>query len=332
MNQTIPRRLSLFVENTQEMRRGFKWKHGGTTRLAALLYTLENRTVNCERIRESYDLIRNDTGMFSIFRGNMSVCIAAMLSLNHSRERLFADTLAVYNQLKTARFRSSDYLAVAAYFIASNANRADHARIIQRAREFYDGMKKQRWFSTGQDDYIFSVMLALSDLDPQAGAARIEALYQQLKSPFWTAGGNSVQALAQMLALGGKTDEALAHLLALRDALRSRRIRLDKTYTLPSLGALSLLPVDGDILVNEMLEAQSYLRAQKGFGSFSISTQEILLFASAIILSAYAEEMDGQVVASISTSIASIIIAQQTAMLMAVIAANSAAASVAASS
>jgi hypothetical protein len=192
-------------------------------------------------------------------------------------------------------------------------------------------MKKHRWFSTGQDDYIFSVMLALSHLDPASGTDRIEQLYSQLKPVFKRAGGNSVQALSQMLALGGKSDEALEHLITLRNEFRNRKIKLDKTYTLPTLGALSLLPLDGDILVNHMLEAQSYLRAQKGFGSFTVSTQEILLFSSALILSAYAEQKENNIIASVTTNIASIIIAQQTAMLVAIVAANSAAASAAAS-
>jgi len=158
----------------------------------------------------------------------------------------------------------------------------------------------------------------------------IEQLFQRMKKEFWSS--NSVQALSQILVLGGKCEEAVQHILELRDTLRSKKIRLDKTYTLPALGVLALLPVGGDVIAQDIWEAQAFLRAQKGFGAFSVTSQELLLYAAAIISSSYAEDMDaGITAASISTSIASIIIAQQAAMIAA-FAASGAAASPAASS
>jgi hypothetical protein len=63
----------------------------------------------------------------------------------------------------------------------------------------------------------------------------------------------------------------------LRDAFRARGIRLEKVYTLSSLGILSLLPSDVETIAGEVAEAYEYLRTQKGFGSFTISKQELLL-------------------------------------------------------
>ena len=362
MNQNITEKLALFAQNVQTIKKGFVWHHAGTKRLAALLYALQGKTIDCDAIRESHAVIKEKTGVFSMFRGNMSIFIAAMLSLDNGcvtngisihggsqskhltpsgvrlpsaptvsmsvchRQRL-SDVTDVYGMLKAAKFHASDYLAVAAYLIVADTDRANYQNTVDRARQFYDGMKKNNWFHTGQDDYIFATMLGLSDIDLDTGVERVNELYRRLKPEFTMAGGGSVQALSQMLTLGGKSDEALGHLLLLRNSLRSRRIKLDRAYTLPALGALSLLPVDGNTLVNDMYEAQKYLRAQKGFGLFSIMTQELLLFSSAIISSVYAKEMNDKVVAATSVSIVNIIIAQQVAMIVAVSAATSAAAS-----
>lgn len=327
MNQSIMNRLDLFASNSEALRKEFKWREAGARRLAALVCTFEGKPVNGPAIVTGLDVIKENTRMFSLFRGNMNFVIATKLSLTGNHEQVFADTLELAQRLKDAKFRSSDYLAVGAYLIATHTTRDNYESIITRARAFYDNMRKQSWFRTGQDDYIFSIMLGLSDIDPAVGAARIQELYDKLKSEFKWAGANSVQALCQMLTLGGKTDEALEHLLCVRTTLRSQRIKLDRTYTLPSLGALSLLEVDGEVLANQLLEAQRYLRKQKGFGSFSISTQELLLFSSAIIASVYTEEMDGNVMAATSTSIINIIIAQQVAMMIAASTAAAAAAS-----
>ena len=325
MKQFISEKLSLFTVNTETIKGGFTWQNSLTKRLAALLYTLENKPVNCGAIRDCHNIIKNSTGVFSTFRGNMSLCIAAMLSLQANRDQMFSNTLLVYDMLKTEKFRASDYLTIAAYLVAANTNSEHYRHTVERAKEFYDGMKQRRWFQTGQDDYIYSVMLGLSDIDTVTGIERIEELYQRLKPEFWS--GNSVQALSQVLVLGGKTNEAADHILTLRDTFRNRKIKLDKMYTLPALGVLALVPIGGDVLAQDIMEVQIFLRTQKGFGSLSVTTQELLLYSAAVISSVYAEEMKSNIITSTSTSIASIIIAQQVAVIAAVSASTSAAAS-----
>jgi hypothetical protein len=118
----------------------------------------------------------------------------------------------------------------------------------------------------------------------------------------------------------------------LRDALRAQRIKLDKSYTLPALGVLALLPVEIGAIVRDIAEAEQTLKVQKGFGSWSVSKQELLIYAAAAVAGEYAEHVKGGVVtAAVSTSITNIIIAQQVAMIAA-ISASSAATAAAASS
>ncbi|KUP21489.1 DUF4003 family protein [Paenibacillus sp. DMB5] len=323
MKEPFVNTLDLFVSNTQLIKKAFAWKSGQINRLAALLYTADNKTIDTEAIRDSNELIKSSTGLFSTFRGNLSVCIAALLSLSGDQKTLLSDTLAVYDLLKERKLRASDFLVVAAYQIAANSAADQHQRIAERTRLFYDSMKEYHRFLTGQDDYIFAAMLALSDLEPERGAARMEQLYAELKPEFLS--GNSVQALTQVLALGGDTPEAAARVLALRDAFRHRGIRMDKEYTLSSLGVLSLLPADDESLVQDISDTHDYLRTQKGFGSWSITKQELLLLSAALVSYKSIEDVkSGILTSALSTSLTNIVIAQQTAI--AVAAASSAAA------
>ena len=325
MNVKLQQKLSLFTENAQEVKRAFTWHNPMTKRLAALLYALEDRRVNCDAIRDAQALMKSNTGTFSAFRGNMALCLAALLSLRPGRDRLFSDTLAVYDMLKNAKLYRSDFLAVAAYQIAVHGDPARHGQTVERTRAFYDGMKANHWFLTGQDDYIFAAMLALSDIDAADGIARIERIFSRLKPEFWT--GNSVQTLAQVLVLGGNDGETPNRVLVLRDAFRSQGVKLDKMYTLPSLGVLALLPVDTETLVADIRDAQGLLRGQKGFGALSVDMQEILLFSASAVVSAYAENrQDNVLTASLATSIANIMLAQEAAMIAAISASAAAAA------
>lgn len=171
-------------------------------RLAALLYAVEDKVADDEAIRASYELIKESTGIFSQFRGASVISIAALLSLSDEKETLLANTFAVYDLMKEAKFRASDYLVVAAYQIAANATSDRYQRTVERAKLFYDSMKAKHRFLTGQDDYIFSAMLGLSDIDVESGVDRMEQLYVTLKPEFMS--GNSVQALTQVLVLGKK--------------------------------------------------------------------------------------------------------------------------------
>lgn len=319
-------KLELFANNAQIMKKEFTWQNTLTKRLAALLYAQEGKIVDCEAIRQCLDLIKQNTGAFSTFRGNMVLCIATMLSLAPNPQEVFSETLKVYDLLKDEKLHASDFLVVAAYQIAAQSDASDYSNVVTRTRSFYDGMKARHFFYTGQDDYIFAAMLGLTDLDTAAGTERIEQIYSRLKGEFWDK--NSIQALAQVLVLGESDVNIANRVLALRDTLRAEKIKLDKTYTLPVLGILALLPVEIDTIVRDIVAAQDTLRAQKGFGPLSVTTQELLLFSASIVASNYAENVkDGVLTATLTTSISNIIIAQQAAIIAATSASTAAAAS-----
>jgi len=317
----------LFAENAQAIRKEFTWQNALTKRLAALLYAQADRRIDCDAIRWCHDLMKQNTGVFSTFRGNMALGVATLLSLSADPQGLFRQTLAVYELLRATKLRNSDYLVVAAYQIAAQTEPAQYPNAVARTRAFYDGMKAHRFLQTGQDDYIFAAMLGLSRLDPVTGTDRIERVFDRLRGDFREK--NSIQALAQVLVLGGTDDIAITRIIALRDALRAQKIRLDKTFTLPSLGVLALLPVDPGVIARDIDQAQAFLRAQQGFGRLSVTTQELLLYATGIVADGYARTIDaGVLAATISTSITNIIIAQQTATIAATTAAGGATAAV----
>ncbi|OKP92738.1 DUF4003 family protein [Paenibacillus sp. P32E] len=313
MKEPYSAKLELFAENAQRVKKGFAWKNAQVNRLAALLYTAENKIADSDAIRASYELIKEHTGSFSTFRGTTAISIAALLSLSAEQEQQLADTLAVYEMLKDVKFRASDYLVIAAYQIAVNTTSDQYQQTVERAKAFYDRMKSRHPFLTGRDDYIFAAMLGLSGINVESGVERMEQLYTVLKPEFLS--GNSVQALTQVLVLGEDASETAAHVLALREAFRARGIRLDKEYTLSSLGVLSLLPCTQGEIVNDVSEIYEFLRTQKGFGSWSITKQELLLLSAAMVAFKYVEEAkNGVVTTTLTTSITNIVIAQQTAI------------------
>lgn len=298
-------KISLFASNARTIKEEFGRQKFLTVRLAALFYTQEKKTADCTAIRQCYDMIRGRTGAFSAFRGNMSLCFAALLSLSDKPARLFSETLHVYDLLKSVKFRTSEFLVAAAYQIASGADSDRYSTVVERTRAFYEGIKRCHRFHTGQSDYIYAAMLGLSDYDVNTGVEHIERIYAQLNGKFW--GKSNAKALSQVLVLGGISEETVSRLFILRDILIQ-----GNNLSLLSLGILSIAPADIDVIIRDIIEAQAFLRTQKGFRSPFNNEQELSLFTAALVAWEYKDVIKRDViVAALLTSIIGISIAQQ---------------------
>jgi len=329
MNNRLQEKLALFAENNQRIRSDFVWQDGMAKRLVASVYAMGNHTLDSDAIRDCHKMIKDEVGIFSSFRGNLSLYIAAALSLHEQPEQLLSDMIQVYKLLKEEKFRSSDFLAATVFEITTNAKSENFTQIVNETKEFFDGMKASHRLRVGGDDYIFAAMLALSDVSLHTGIEKLNHLYSQLRSEFGiTTSGSSILALSQMLVLGESTDECVRNTLQLNEALQERKVRLDRTYVLPSLGVLGLLPIDKDVIINDLIAARDYLRDQKGFGALMVSTQELLLYAVSFVADSHKCDLENSTTkANITTNIANLIVAQQVAMMVAIIAASTAAAS-----
>ncbi|MDF2804524.1 MAG: hypothetical protein K0S61_4429 [Anaerocolumna sp.] len=321
--------LNLFIDNTIEAKNQFFWQETITKKLMALLYAGENKRLDGESIKDCHRLLKMNTGVFSMFRGNSAYNIATILSLKPDKERLIRNTLDIYDRMKAVKLRSSDYLAIAALIIATQTNEESYTNVIHRTKEFYEGMKSNHILITGGDDYIFCAMLGLSDIDTKTGSEKLEHLYQRLKPIF--GGGDGLQGLTQILLLGGYTEESLYKVIELNNAFRSENLRLDKRETISSLGILALLPVHKNDIVTSVKEVFEFLRVQKGFGALSATKQEVIIYASAVASFPYMEAAKNSLVTGVlSTTVTNIILAQQAAM--AAIVASSSVAAIASSS
>lgn len=80
MKEPYTARLVLFAQNAQIIKKEFPWQNALVSRLAALLYTTEDKVADEGAIRASYELIKENTGLFSSFRGSSAISISALLS------------------------------------------------------------------------------------------------------------------------------------------------------------------------------------------------------------------------------------------------------------
>jgi hypothetical protein len=320
MNAELEKKLNLFVNNVGAVKEGFPWQEPMAKRLAALVYAIEGRKLDSVAIANCHRMIKKETRMFSSFRGDLSVLIAAMMAMSSDPATRFSDTLAVYNMLKTEKFRSSDYLVASAYEIAAQGKQKGFAQIVQRAREFFLGLRANNRFLIGADDYIYAAMMALTDMDVAEGCERVKNLYAKLREEFpFTTSRSGLLHLAQILMLSDGTENCVSKIVHMNQTLRKHKIRLDSGMMLPSLGILVALSANADELASDINDTMNFLRGQKGFGVFSIEKSELLMQTVALISSSDLAK------AAASSVVTNLLIAQQVAIMTVIIASSSAA-------
>lgn len=274
----------------------------------------------CER------LLKQNTGLFSNFRGTLKLPMVSMLAVSPDPEEKLHRALQVYGLLKEY-FWSSSYLPVASMVIADLVSPEQFGQVAARTRHIYELMKGEHPFLTSSEDSVFAALLALSDMGDEQVVDQTENCYDFLKSEFFS--GNAVQSLSHVLALEEGSPEAKCRkTLELYDSLKENGMRYGREYELATLGVLALLPVGVDALTRDMAEVDAFLSSQRGYGIFGLPKKQRLMHAGMLICSDYidSEQNTSMNTAAISGTI-SLIVAQEAALCAAVAASSAAAAS-----
>ncbi len=325
MRETLQDKCSLYADNYLKLKDSFKWGYPLNNRLGALLYTMENLLADVEGIKNCREIIKANTSIFSQFQSFTSFMLAVTLSLKSDPENKIRDSLTIYESLKRAGFHSSPYLVLAAASIATYAEPGDYQDCVIKAKAFYDAMKAEHRFLTTADDYSFAALLALSGKEVSPTILEIEDCYHLLKEDFRNS--NAVQSLAQVLSFQEEKAQVKCNrVVEIYQELKRRGLKFGLYFELPFLGVLTMIPKDVYEIADEVAEAEGYLKEIKGFGNWSITAKERLMFASALVCDSFlTDETKERLEGKVSNNTTAVLLAQQ-AMTTAITSAIAAAA------
>ena len=319
MNSSVQSLCEQLVRARDTIKGIAKWDSALLYPACANLFCVSGRTPDENALISARDMIKSNTGFFSAFRGNVRLPIVCLLSMEQAPEERLRRTLDSYRVLKS-RFFSSDYLALAAWFL-SDEDGSETERVALRARTMYDRMKKEHPFLTGSEDSVFSVLLARSERDDDVLIGDMEESYAILKGHFRDS--NSIQSVSQCLALDPRAPkEKASRVTELYDALLVRGIKYSRYGELSVLASLALADADIGTLAEETREADEALSAEKGWhGFFSYSRRTRAMHA--VMLAADLHTPSDRAGQTALSSALSSVLAQQ-AMMCACVAATSA--------
>lgn len=325
MNDLLKQRCELFVKNRDIMKDDFRWENSMMFPLCASIYTERGLEINPDKIKICKEIIKNNTGIFSSFKGIPFMALANLLSLEDNPESKFSDVLKIYDILRN-EFHSSTYLPLSAFIISYISETDDYVRVAQKTKDIYKKMKNEHPFLTSSEDCSYAVLTALSNLQEDEAIDEMEKCYDILNSKFFSA--NAVQSLSHTLALGEESSvEKCNKVIDIFDQLKEKNCKFGTGVELSVLGLLAITTENIDKAVNDIVEVNEYLLSRKGFGAFGTGKTQRIMY-SAILVSQENKKQFSEHTMNIAAvnSITNIIIAQQAAMT-AVIASSAAASS-----
>lgn len=318
--------LIRYVECHELLRRGFPWEYTLARQFGALLLAGMPFTPTVEGIKDMRAHMRHETSVFSGFRGVSELLMAMMLYREPNGRELFDRTLLANRLLREAGFRGTTYMPLAAMTLARNYQADRLAEGVARTEQFYLGMKVKHLLITGQDDYVYAVLLASSGRPVESTLAVTEQLYREL-SVAGLPRGNGLQSLSHVLALGDEPVGVMVErAVRLYRYLSSRRYRM-KEYRMPFLGVLALVSATPELLADGAIQLEEELRTIRGFGNFSCDRNTRFMLAGSLLVEQQLGGMANEIGrTALANSIQAILLAQQAATMAAIIAASSSAA------
>lgn len=325
-------KMNLFLENNNALQniKGSWSMYEVQKKSSALILTIRNKRINTERINLALQIIKDNTSVFSNFRGNNKLNIAIAISLEEDMEKSLKEIISIYNKLKE-EFSSSEYLIIASQIIFNARYRVDIDLAVRNTKVAYDYMKKSHRFLTGREDISSAAIIATTSSDIEKTFIDIEECYNLLKSN-GISSSNNIQALSHILSLINlPSKDKCKKVMEMYSVLKENKVPLKEFY-LPLLGVVSFLTNNKEGFAKDVADLSKELKTYKGFGNFTLGSQLRNMLSTVLVSMDYLDDLDSdlkdRLIDSTNNIALTVIIAIQTA----IIAASSAAAASAAAS
>ena len=297
MTDTLRNKCELFERSRVAISRNFLFEKSLMSTAAALIFTGADREADIDRMKECRSILNKHTGVFSGYRDNVKLALLGEMALSDDAEQYIEDVKAVYQKLHKGHFRDNSYMVLAAMLLCGlgRLNTADE--VIAKHNEIMQRMEKLHPFITNKEDISYVILLALSDRTVDDIVDDMETCLEYLKKTCKIgAGSDSIQGLSEMLALtDGDIKEKCDRVIRLYDLLKENKKDIIWGGTVfSSLGMLTGTDEEPEVIVNDILEADEYLKGCRLFGKDAEDKNQRLMFAE--LLTASSRRTDAAIV------------------------------------
>lgn len=256
----------------------------------ALSYTVEGKSVDKDRLEKCIEAIKENTSVFSSFRGQSTVNTAKVLANQINPKESLDEIIQIYEKLKSNKFSYGESSILVSAKMFENQHNMNVDTCIDKMKYVYESMRKNHPFLTSTDDYISAYMIATNSKDIDNKLERIEEIYTYLNNNGFYK-GNTLQSLSHVLSFS-KNQQDWERCIELKKALKNNGIKVAEAGY-PIIGALALLNInDIDKIINEIEMVSNELKKHSGYGSFGIGEAYRNMIAISLVATKYKSKLN----------------------------------------
>ena len=288
MNREIEHICELYIDN----RNNFKYKNllyeGTMLNVAALLCAYDDYPITKEEVQLYKKMLKGNTGVFSAYRNNMLCPMIAKMAMTDDPYAYLKEIQDIALQLEDTKVFKSEYSVIAAMIIYENNDPSRKREFISKTKIIHQIMKNEHSFLTDSSDIVFAALLATSDIDSNNLLLEMDECFLLLKEKYKS---YYKQELSHILALNlGSPGEKVEKFMNIFTLYKAYGLKVSKMYNILMVGLISLLEVDDEILIQDIIEVDQYLKVQKGFHGLSMDSTERLIYAISIVTMYYSHD------------------------------------------
>ncbi|MBP0966920.1 MAG: DUF4003 family protein [Oscillospiraceae bacterium] len=281
MTDRLRNHCELFERNRAAVSKKFMFENAMMSIAAGLIFTGADKEADPDRLKECRSILSQHTGIFSEYRDTVKLALLSEMALSGDPEQYIEDVKAVYKKIHRGHLKDNSYMVLAAMLICDLGKQEHADEIIEKHHEIMQHMEKLHPIITNSEDISYTILLALSDRPADVILSDINACSDYLKAAFkHKIGADSIQGLSELLALtDGDFRIKCDRVIRIFDALKENKAEIGGGYVFFSLGTLTGIDETTETLVNEIMEANEFLKSCKGFDEKSMDKKDRLMFA-----------------------------------------------------
>ncbi|CEK34753.1 DUF4003 family protein [Paraclostridium sordellii] len=284
-------KVKLLTNNFDELKQ-VKSVHGIGMVLhgCALSYTVKNKNIDHKHVNNCIDLIRENTTIFSDFRGNTSVNTAVLLSYQPNPKESLDEILEIHKKLRHKKFYSSYELALVANMIYENKENIHIDEFIENMKFVNEKMRLNHPCLTSVDDYLSACTITLISKNIEQDLENMEKAYEYLsKNGFHK--NNTLQSLSQVISLTQK-ENIWRECKSIKKELERSKCKFHE-FGYPLIGVIALLELkDIGKVIRYIKETSNILKNHEGYGNFSLGERYRNVIGGILVVSKYTNDID----------------------------------------
>lgn len=314
MNIELKSKCELLVSNRDAMHQAFRWNSESMMLAGSSFFVGLNWKADTVKLKHCEKILKQKSGLFSSYQGNVKMPLLCKMAVSENPEQYFEDVDSIVKQIKSLKWIETDYKVLAAMTLRDHLDMADIPGSAEKMIALYQGMKENHPWITSGEDVPFAAILAVSGMDTDALMLEMENCYKELSKTFRDK--NAVQSLSHILAIDpADTQIKCRKAEAVFNILKENKHKYGTGFELTVLGTLSMLDLTAEQIADEIMEADDYLKSQKGFGTFAMKDSVRRMYAALMVMDTHMPPADHSH-ESIVNSMLAMVIAMEVCMMI----------------